>query len=109
MYIDNLTLAAIATVFVILLATIWVAHRANIGHRENIRKIAGNYVLILSNEEAIKLCKAIHSLHPDACPGLDYSLRVSSNGDAKISEWSCRQSAPTQEQLMDAIRTLDDQ
>lgn len=107
MYVDNLTWAAIAVIVVTLLATMWASHRANIAHREDLRKIAGNYVLILSSEEGIKLCKAIHKLHPDACPGLDYSLQVSSNGDTKINEWNYSQSEPTQEQLMDAIRTLD--
>lgn len=107
MYFDNLTWAAIAVIFITLLGTTWAAHRAHVAHREEIRKIAGNYVLILSNEEAVKLCKAIHKMHPDACPGLDYSLEVGSNGETKIGEWSYSQSKPTHEQLMDAIRTLD--
>jgi len=107
MYVDNLTWAAIAIIFVTSLATIWSARRAHIAHRKEIRKIAENYVLILSSEEAVKLCKAIHKLHPNACPGLDYSLQVSSNGDAKINEWKHTQPAPSREQLMDAIRALD--
>ncbi len=108
MNFDSLTWSAIAVTFVTLLATIWVVRRSNQEHRENIRRVASHYALMLSSGDAIKLCKAIRKLHPEACPGLDYSLHVSNNGDAEITEWNHKQLVPTREQLQDAIRMLED-
>jgi|GEM_PF-2096731 len=108
MYFDSLTWTAIAINFVILIVIIRLIHNSNREHRASIRRIATQYALVLGSEDAIKICKAIKKINPDACPGLDYSLQINSNGDANIAEWNQMQAAPTKEQLMDAIRMLED-
>ena len=107
MNLDSLTWAAIAVIFVTLLATIWVVRRTNVEYRQDMRRVAKQYTLMLSNEDAMKLCKAIRKINPDACPGLDYSIDLASNGDAEIGEWKNTARTPTREQLIEAIRQLE--
>ncbi|MEE9492687.1 MAG: hypothetical protein V3W04_04840 [Gammaproteobacteria bacterium] len=107
MSLDSLTWAAIAVIFVTLLATIWVVRRTNVGYRQDMRRMAKQYTLMLSSDDAMKLCKAIRKINPDACPGLDYSIDLASNGDAEIGEWKNAARVPTREQLLEAIRQLE--
>ncbi len=107
MSFDSLTWSAIAVIFATLLATIWMVRKSTREHRQNIRKITKQYALILSSKDAINLCKAIRKIHPDACPGLDYSIKVNANGDAEMTEWNHAEMAPSREQLLEAIRLLE--
>lgn len=107
MIFDSLTWSALSIIFISLLAVIWSANRSNKEHRQNIRRVAQHSALLLGSEDAIKLCRAIHKLHPEACPGLDYSIKLTSSGGAEISEWNHVQVAPTHEQLIEAINYLD--
>jgi len=107
MSFDSLTWSAIIIIFIILLATIWIVHRSNQEHRGNIRRFAKQQALMLSSDDAIKLCRAIRKIHPEACPGLDYSINVASNGDAEVAEWKHAQQVPSREQLREAIALLE--
>ncbi len=89
---DALTIAAIVIVAVLILVIILVG-RSNANTERKMRILARHLTMMEGNEEAMKLCKDIHSKYPDLCVGLDFTLRE--NGESvEIDEWNTNKPKP---------------
>jgi len=90
---DSATIAAIVVIvilFIFVIATVRASERRT---EEKLRRMVHQSHLLLENDEARKLARTIRQEHPDACPGLDFTLKENGNG-VHLDAWYSKKPKP---------------
>jgi hypothetical protein len=102
----TIIVGVVLTAVCVFIFTLWRTSRKT---HESIREVAHQHNLIRHDESARMLCRAIHTLNPDAAIGIDYSIR---HDDPKqepyISEWTASVSRPSEEDIKATLLEISD-
>lgn len=90
---DALTLAALIVSIAVVIAVLVLIRNGNKRNEELIREVAHQTSLVAEEDEARELCRVIHKMYPEACPGLDFTIRCK-NGRATLDCWNLKSPAP---------------
>ncbi len=105
MYFDALSISAILISIGVMITVLILMRRLNRDMHVRMRQVAQHAALLHTNHSARELCVAIHRLHPDTCPGIDYMIKDDADGAGPyIKEWRVDAAKPSTEQIQRALR-----
>lgn len=108
MIIDNLTLAGVGVSLVASAIAIYATIKGRNDGKEELRTVIKHTSMLQQDEGALKLCKAIRTLDPSACPGIDYTLNTDANGETHIVNWKSKKPMPSKQELAKKLKQLTD-
>lgn len=113
MTFDALSVSAILVSLTVLAVVLATTHRTNLRTEarlretdEKLRNLSRQTLLLQEYDGARDLCRAIHSLYPDAHPGLDYVLDCRDPDKAYIKKWYLDGPQPTAEEVARALERV---
>ncbi len=108
MIIDNLTISGVIVSLIASIIAIYVTIKGRNDNQKELRSVIKHTNMIQQDEEALRLCKAIHALDPNACPGIDYILKSGDGNHAEIASWNSKSPMPSKQELADKLKQLTD-
>ncbi len=98
MTFDAATLSGIVVILIVLAFLVGTVRGVERRSEQKIREVARQTTLISRSELARELCRVVHKRYPEACPGLDFTIREDENG-VHISAWYLKSPKPDEERI----------
>jgi len=98
MNFDAATFAGIIVVLIVLGFLVFTVRGVERRSDQKIRAVARQATLINQSELARELCRVVHKRYPDACPGLDFTIREDEQG-VHISAWYMNSPKPDRDRM----------
>ena len=108
MIIDNLTISGVIVSLIASIIAIYVTVKGRNDNQKELRSVIKHTNMIQQDKEALRLCKAIHALDPNACPGIDYILKSGDGSHAEIVSWNSKNPMPSKQELAEKLKQLTD-
>ncbi|HHC72096.1 MAG TPA: hypothetical protein ENK54_04295 [Thiotrichales bacterium] len=99
MTFDLLSVSALVISVVVLFVVFAAMRRQEEETEHKLRCLAAHSLLMSGNGKMRRIAIGIHEIYPELCPGVDYTLEATPEGEVRIKEWLVKAPQPSSEEI----------